>query len=121
MSGPEIDPWVDQLASLELGLRPLNLADPENVETIILRRLCNKFSLKTIHIEPYIQLVSHQFAIDYAYGRSVRSCFRIAEETYLSVIPADVRQKLLHSPTGRGHDPFSLRRGEHGTGKKNLP
>lgn len=106
----ESDPWFDALekAFLERETGAVS-TDPEDIRTIILRRLCVKYDLPQHYVDQFLPLLLQQFVYDYSRAQSVRKCFELVDVNFIDLIPKVDRQKIEKRQHGKGKDPFRLR------------
>lgn len=105
----EPDPWLDALEKAWTERENLFSArDPEDIRTIILRRLVVRYNLSARYVSKYMPLMTNQFVYDYARGQSVRKCFELVDLNFIDLLPRVERVKVLKVKTGRGLDPFTF-------------
>ena len=106
----ESDPWFDALEKAFLERETGAVAtDPEDIRTIILRRLCIKYDLPQHYVDQFLPLLLQQFVYDYSRAQSVRKCFELVDVNFIDLIPKADRQKIEKRTHGKGKDPFRLR------------
>lgn len=100
------DPWLNNLER-EFNDRARGFTeDPEDLRTILLRRLTIKYNLPVEYVDNFIPLLMQQFVYDYSRAQTVRKCFELVDVNFLDLIPRDDRQKIEKRAHGLGKDPF---------------
>lgn len=106
----ESDPWFDALEKAFLERESGALRDdPEDIRTVILRRLCIKYDVPGNYVDQFMPLLLQQFVYDYSRAQSVRKCFELVDVNFIDLIPKKDRQQIEKRQHGRGKDPFRLR------------
>jgi len=102
----EEDPWLAHLEKVFAGRAGgANPKDPEDLSTIMLRRLVVKFGESSDYINSLIPTLVHQFAADYGRSQDTQKCWRLLDKNFLLLSLTKI--KIKPSKLGRGHDPYS--------------
>lgn len=104
------DPWLTNLEREFFERERGFTEDPEDLRTILLRRLAIKFDLPVEFVDRFIPLLMQQFVYDYSRAATIRKCFELADVNFLDLIPKEERQKIEKKQLGLGKDPFRIRR-----------
>ena len=100
------DPWLAHLEKIFAGRAGgANPKDPEDLSTIMLRRLVVKFGESSDYINSLIPTLIHQFATDYIREQHTKKCWCLLDRNFLLLSLKKI--KIKPSKLGKGHDPYS--------------
>jgi len=108
-TNPEDDPWVAHLEHCYLNRdKGANAVDPEDLRTLMLRRLVIVFGVDSDYVNSLMPLLIQQFAIDYARNGKTKMCFQSLDENFIELSDPRFHAKLKKMRRGRGKDPYAI-------------
>lgn len=112
---PEEDPWLAHLEHCYLARdKGANAVDPEDLRTLMLRRLVIVFNVDSDYVNSLMPLLIQQFAIDYARTKKTKAAFHNLDENFIELSDPRFQTKLKKMRRGRGTDPYAIPGGRDG-------
>lgn len=105
----EDEPWLKHLEQVYSDRdNGAKASDPEDLRTIMLRRLVITFGVDSDYVNSLMPLLVQQFVIEYARNGSSKKCFEALDDNFVDLSDPRFQVKLKKIRRGMGSDPYAI-------------